>query len=127
MVTFPEIDSAAALRIPEIAQAQELHIKLHGRFAQLGKTHVQTPDASTPAVPSRDSFKLPSETVAWRDFSKLSSSMAFSMVIDNYCGPTGHGYVVYVRTERMGIPYIRAINVGPEAHRSHGWIREEVE
>lgn len=126
MIEFPEIDNVLSGRIPEILQAQEEFRALHGRFLQLGKTHLLLPSVENPRKPDLAGEKIPSEPVAWDDLGELPGEMRSCLEVHNYEGPLGHGFVVIARTSKQGVRYVRALNFGPEG-RSFGWREEVVE
>lgn len=127
MVTFPQIDNVIDARMPEMVQVQEQFFLLHGRYAQLGRTHHAVPSVDVPMPADAAGERISSEPASWIDLGQLPAELHGCHEIENYCGPHGHGWVLISRTIKEGVRYVRRINRGPEVHRDHDWKVEEME
>jgi len=106
----------------ELATDQPAYAAAHGgRFFQGLKTPATTPADGASGAP--DKTRRPSDQAEnWNDANvTLPAQMQCSVEVHVYQGPQGWGYVIIGEVGAGGKKYHKAINVGPESHRSHDW------
>lgn len=110
-----------------IVSRQETHYANHGRYWQGLVTHVAAPSHTTAtyqdAQPDRLDERPTDVAQGWRDALPEIDGVAVPMalVIDDYVGPEGAGFVATVWACCNTVTYSRSQNYGPETWRTVGW------
>ena len=111
--------------VADMAGRQPIYFTTNGRFWQ----GIKTPDRPPRARPDPpDKSRRPTDQAeSWDDFGvDLPPTVRAALVVDVYDGPLGHGYVVRSEVETGAAElWEKAINVGSETHRGHGWTQQD--
>lgn len=116
-----EIDTRLAGRFGELSAAQDAYYAAHGRYAQGLDTHSTLPADGIEAAPDRSAAHPTDQAESWADLGSLPAAMLSRLRMDVYESPQGHGYVVVSEVRIAGELCRKALNVGPETSRAHGW------
>jgi hypothetical protein len=113
------VDTAEA----SIASRQSVYFGSKGKYFQGIATHT---DAALPADGTTQTpiktVKPTDQTENWNDFGvTFASKIPCAVSITYYNGPSGKGYVTHYKL-KVGLEiWLRSVNTGPEAYRSHDW------
>lgn len=118
-----QADAAIAAFLPVFAERQEEYLtRTGGRTYWQGlETHASTPTGGTNAAPTL-TRRPHDQAESWADEGYSFPDSSFSLTVNVYNGPRGHGYEVVVRFRDVGGVWSRTINVGPETEREQAWL-----
>jgi hypothetical protein len=97
----------------------------NGRYYQGIWTHT---DANLPAdggtaTPTK-TVKPTDQTEDWNGFNmNFAAKIPTAVSITFYNGPSGKGYVTHYKLLINGEKWMRSVNTGPEAYRTHDWMK----
>lgn len=120
------IDGLIDQHLPKIAAKQENFRGNRGRYWMGDFTHSSLPNHGNKwdnRVADRLAVIVGDEAENWRntlpDIDGLALPCGFR--VDNYSGPDGRGWVLWVGFKYEGAIWARAVNVGPETWRNLAW------
>lgn len=116
-------DANLAASLSAAVSLQNAYFAENGRYWQ-GVPTIDDPPADgetlTPDTSRRPSDQL-EDWVASGAAQLLPDQVQTRLSVDVYDGPAGAGWVVRMEFRSEGVLYRKAVNVGPESSRSHGW------
>jgi len=121
------VDDWLAARWVILRDRQIAYYNTHGRYFQGLVTHTNLPAHLTAAFADAIGDRLAAHpTDSPHDWTALLPEIAglaipAAIVIDNYGGPEGQGFVATIWCRYNGTIYSRSQNYGPETWRTVGW------
>lgn len=115
------IDNLLAAYLPTISQRQADFYALTGDYFQGLPTHTTPPADGAMVLPDNLDTVPIGQPVPWPGEDFPAQGLPCSVRLDIYVGPSGAGWVLTAEVVIGGVLWRRAINVGPETYRAHGW------
>ena len=104
----------------QVAGRQAAYLASNGHYWQGLATHTLVPETAKALKTDRP---LHDQEETWDDMNfTLPASKRFSVKVDVYEAPAGHGFVVTISTRSGQDICKKAKNFGPDTRREHDWI-----
>lgn len=122
------IDSWWEINGKEFKSRQDEYKKGHTNYFQGLRTHSKLPDQmeakADDSIPDNLDVKPTKQAETWVDFAPevIFNPLPCAIIIDNYSGPDGDGWVVRYELKFEKTVYLKTINYGPEEYRNQDWI-----
>lgn len=112
----------------EFKSRQDQYKVSHTNYFQGLRTHSKLPDQTEDKIqdlpPDNLETKPSKQDVSWIEFAPdiIIEPLPCAIIIDNYSGPDGDGWVVRYELKFEKTVYLKTINYGPEEYRNQDWI-----
>lgn len=109
--------------LAQLQQKQFVYHAMQGRYWQSRETHSSVPVDGVTATPDQKATAGPDSGESWDQMNIALALSEATFRVDCYEGDDGAGYTL-TATCRLGQDvWTRVAQVGPETHRSAGWVK----
>lgn len=126
MATSQQIRDAIDIRLvtlwSSIQTREAAYFASHGIYWQGIKSHTVDPADGADVAPDNLSTKPYYQSTSWADIGGFPATFPATVIIDQYNGPSGFGYVATLRVVINSNTWQKSKQFGSESYRDQNWV-----